>query len=413
VPRSLVIASLALVLATACGGPPSLRSAAAQTAPVPQATPEQAAAFQSWVAAFRPRAQAAGISAATLDAAFRGAVYRPDVIERDRNQAEFSRTLRQYLSNAVNDTRVNGGLAGLRQYGAVLAEIEARYNVDKEVIVAVWGMESTYGTRRGDIPTISALATLAEDGRRGAFFEQQLIAALRILQNGDVTPERMVGSWAGAMGHTQFIPTSYQALAVDFRGDGRRDIWSDDPTDALASTARYLADAGWTRGQPWGVEVRLPSGFNTALANRSTTRTPAEWAAAGVTAANGQPIGSNSPASILLPEGAGGPAFMIFRNFRAIERYNAADTYVIAVGHLSDRLRGGGDFLTVYGAGERPLTEAERIALQRGLTAAGYDTGGIDGRLGPASIAAIRAYQAANGLPVDGDATLGLLARVR
>ncbi len=178
-------------------------------------------------------------------------------------------------------------------------------------------------------------------GGAGAFFEQQLVAALKILQNGDITPDRMTGSWAGAMGHTQFIPTSYLAYAVDFTGDGRRDIWSEDPTDALASTAAYLAKSGWTRGQPWGVEVRLPAGFNTGLAGRGKGRSPSEWAAMGVRDMNGGSVPNHGGASIIIPAGAGGPAFMIFNNFNAIARYNNAESYVIGVGHLSDRLRGG------------------------------------------------------------------------
>ena len=204
----------------------------------------QSSGFGNWIGGFRGRARAAGITDRTFQAAFADIRYLPDSIERDRNQAEFVRPLADYMSTAVSDTRVTNGRALVRQYAGVLARIEATFDVEPHIVTAVWGMESNFGQRRGDIPLISTLATLAYDGRRGRFFEQQLIAALRILQNGDVAPRNMTGSWAGAMGHTQFIPTSYEAYAVDFTGDGRRDIWADDPTDALASTAAYFRRFG-------------------------------------------------------------------------------------------------------------------------------------------------------------------------
>jgi lytic murein transglycosylase len=280
-------------------------------------------------------------------------------------------------------------------------------------VTAVWGLESFYGERRGNVPVISALSTLAYEGRRAEFFEQQLIAALKILQNGDVTPERMTGSWAGAMGHTQFIPTSYLAYAVDFTGDGRRDIWSEDPTDAIASTAAYLAKSGWTRGQPWGVEVRLPAGFNTGQSGRGTTRSPADWAAQGVRDMAGRAVPDHGAASILIPAGPQGPAFMVFRNFTVITRYNNAESYVIGVGHLSDRLRGGPAIQGDYPPDAQGMTIADRQAMQRGLTRAGFDTEGSDGVIGPKTRAAISAYQARAGIAITGEPSLDLLARLR
>ena len=232
----------------------------------------------------------------------------------------------------------------------MLAEIESRYGVEAEVVTAIWGLESAYGTYRGDRPLIESLATLAFDGRRGRFFEQQLIAALKIIQSGDVAPSRMTGSWAGAMGHTQFIPTSYLSYAVDFRGDGKRDIWSDDPTDALASTAAYLNRFGWRKGQPWGVEVALPRGFDFRQTGERIKKSPSEWAAMGVRDVNGRQVPNHGPASILLPAGAQGAAFMIFNNFHVIERYNTADAYVIGVGHLSDRISGAGPLKSGWSA---------------------------------------------------------------
>jgi membrane-bound lytic murein transglycosylase B len=239
---------------------PQLRPAlTAERAPPRVDSSEKDAQFQKWLGGMRARAVAQGISGATFDIAFRGVRYDPDVIKRDRNQSEFTKTIWEYLDSAASDTRVANGKDALRAHRATLEAIEARYGVDKEVVVAVWGLESNYGTFRGKSDVIQSLATLAYDGRRGAFFESQLIAALKILQSGDTDPRSMTGSWAGAMGHTQFIPTSYLEYAVDFTGDGKRDIWSDDPSDALASTAAYLAKFGWRKGQPWGVEVTLLS----------------------------------------------------------------------------------------------------------------------------------------------------------
>jgi len=400
---------LAALTLAACGGgaAPASRVAEAQFPPAPNP------AFDAWVAAFRPRAVAAGIPDSTVTAAFRNVGFLPGVIERDRNQTEFTRTTEDYLAIAASDTRVATGRAELARWGAVLAEIDARYNVEPHVVTAVWGLESQYGTRRGSVPVISALSTLAYDGRRGAFFEDQLIAALRILANGDTTPDRMVGSWAGAMGHTQFIPTSYLAYAVDFRGDGRRDIWSDDPTDALASAAAYLSRSGWTRGQPWGVEVRLPAGFDTGLTGRGTSRSASAWGSLGVTDMDGRPVADHGPASILIPAGPTGPAFMVFPNFGVILRYNNAINYGIGVGHLADRLRGGPPVRGTFPPDAQGLTLADRQELQRRLTAAGYDTQGADGVIGTNTQNAIRAYEAANGLPQTGVATATLLAMLR
>jgi len=208
------------------------------------------AGFQGWVEGFRGRAQAQGIEDQTFKSAFSGVSYDPKVVERDRNQSEFTKTIWDYLDSAASDLRIENGKKAMRDHGAKLDAIEAKYGVEKQVIVAVWGLESAYGTFRGSNDVVQSLATLAYDGRRSDFFEQQLVAALNILQNGDTRPRNMTGSWAGAMGHTQFIPTSYLDYAVDFTGDGKRDIWSDDPSDALASTAAYLAQFGWVTGQP-------------------------------------------------------------------------------------------------------------------------------------------------------------------
>jgi len=369
--------------------------------------------FSNWIANFRSRANAAGISDRTFNAAFQGVQYLQDSIDRDRNQSEFVKPLADYMATAASDDRVRNGRAMLQQHSRLLSRIEATYNVEPHVVLAVWGMESNYGQRRGNTPLISTLATLAYDGRRGRFFESQLIAALKILQNGDVAPRNMTGSWAGAMGHTQFIPTSYEAYAVDFTGDGRRDIWADDPSDALASTAAYFRRFGWQKGQPWGVEVLLPRGFDFSQTGRSVTRSPAAWAQVGVGDVNGRAVPNYGNASLITPTGAGGPAFLVFRNFDVISRYNNAEAYIIGVGHLGDRIRGMDKLRSQWPAGERRLRRSERTELQQRLTNAGFSTGGVDGQIGPNTRAAIKAYQASRGLPQDGHPSYGLLEQLR
>ncbi len=341
---------------------------AADLRPVPNA------GYDAWVAAFRARASGQGLSEATLAAGFRGAGYLPGVVTRDRNQTEFKRSLEDYLSIAASDERVAKGRAAFARHRTTLGALQDRYGVDAEIIAAIWGLESMFGELRGDVPVISATSTLAYDGRRGSFFEKQLVAALKILQSGEVSASRLTGSWAGAMGHTQFIPTSYLAFAVDFTGDGRRDIWSEDPSDALASTAAYLQRNGWTRGQRWGGEV-----------------------------------GSGAAAGSIIQPQAGGPRFAVTGNFRAIKRYNNSDAYAIGVGHLADRIGGAGPLRGSFPPDANGLTKADRIALQQRLTARGFDTEGADGVIGPATRRAISAYQSSRGLAVTGEPSLALL----
>lgn len=370
-------------------------------------------AFSRWIDGFRARARAAGIRDSVFDAAFKGVRYNTDVIQKDRNQSEFTKQIWEYLDSAASETRVRNGRDALRSNRRLLEEIEARYGVEAEVVTAIWGLESAYGSFRGDRPLVEALATLAFDGRRGRFFEQQLIAALKIIQSGDVAPSRMTGSWAGAMGHTQFIPTSFLSYAVDFRGDGKRDIWSDDPTDALASTAAYLKRFGWQKGQPWGVEVTLPRGFDYRQTGERIKKSPAEWAAMGVRDMDGRQVPNHGAASILLPAGAQGAAFMIFNNFHVIERYNTADAYVIGVGHLSDRIAGAGPLKSGWPRDDRNLRFAEKQEMQRLLTARGFNTQGVDGIIGPNTIQAIRGFQASVGMIPDGYASYEILRRLR
>ncbi len=406
--RNFGLGLAALSLAGCVGGGRSLPSGGGSRGPDPAMRAVPDAGFDAWVEGFRGRATGSGISGGTFDTAFRGAGFLPGVIERDRSQTEFTRTTEDYLAIATSPERMSIGRSAVAQWGGVLEEVEARYGVESHVVAAVWGLESMFGTRRGDVPVISALATLAYDGRRGEFFESQLIAALKIIQNGDVSANAMTGSWAGAMGHTQFIPTSYLAYAQDFRGDGRRDIWSDDPTDALASTGAYFQRSGWTRGQPWGVEVQLPPGFNTGLAGRGKGRPTGEWSGMGVARAGGGALPGGS-GSILLPAGTSGPAFLLFNNFNVILRYNNAENYALGIGHLSDRLNGGGPIRGAFPPDKAGMTLADRQELQRRLTAAGYDTEGSDGVIGAKTRAAISAYQRDRGLPVTGEPSAELL----
>ena len=371
------------------------------------------AGLRIWITAFRDKALAAGISEQTYDTALTGVQYNASVIKRDRNQSEFTKTIWDYLDTAVSDQRVNNGKAALAKWDETLSAVEKTYGVEKEVITAIWGLESAYGVFRGDRSTLSSLATLAYDGRRAEFFETELTDALRILQAGDTTPEQLRGSWAGAMGHTQFMPSSFQAHAVDHDGDGKRNIWGDNPVDALASTGAYLKHFGWVSGQPWGVEVRLPDGFDYTSARRDFRKLPSDWAVLGVTHPNGTAVRDYGLASILLPGGAEGVAFMVFANFEVLESYNTADAYVVGVGHLADRIRGAAPFQQEWPRHLRVLTYDERIELQERLTAAGFDTEKIDAKMGPLTVDAIQRFQQSQNVLPDGYPSLNVLERLR
>ncbi|NKX43980.1 lytic murein transglycosylase [Roseicyclus persicicus] len=379
----------------------------------PEFRPQPNPDYEAWVTAFRQRALAQGITAQTLDRGFRGQGFLPGVVERDRNQTEFRRSTEDYLALVASDDDLATGRGRVGPQRAVLAAIEAESGVDQNVLAAVWGLETRFGTRLGEIPVVSATSTLAWEGRRGRFFEAQLVAALRILQAGDTTTDRMVGSWAGAMGHTQLMPTVYEEYAVDFGGDGRREIWGDDPTDALASTAEYLRRHGWRRGQPWGLEVHLPAGFDTAATGRERRRPVSAWAAAGVRPARGGALPDPGEAAIHAPAGAGGPAWILYHNFNVILRYNPSTNYGIGVGYMADRLAGGGPLTRSFGPDETGLTQAERRELQERLSRAGFDAGTPDGVIGRRTEEAIRGFQAARGLPVDGRPSPAILAMLR
>ena len=401
--------TLALVVGGCAGANPP-ETASPPTARVASPQPQ---GFLAWRESFRPKATAAGISPATFDAAFAGVGVNADVVRLDSRQAEFTKPIWEYLDSAASPARIETGRAQKAALQPTLDAIEARYGVDSQVVLAVWGMESNFGKNRGSIPVIESLATLAYDGRRQSFAEEQLVGALRILQSGDVDPAHMTGSWAGAMGHTQFIPTSYLSYAVDFRGDGHRDVWSDDPTDALASTANYLARSGWVHGQPWGMEVKVPAGFNYGSADAANIHPTADWSARGVTRLNGAPLPEHGPMAIIAPAGARGPAFAVYRNFAVIKKYNNATSYAMGVGHLGDRIMGAGPFQGAWPRGDRELSRTEKIALQEKLMARGYATGEADGVIGPDTTNAIRAYQRSVGMVPDGYASAELLRRLR
>lgn len=395
-----------------CGGGGGTTTASASRA-APTITPVASPAFDAWLAGFRTRALSRGLSQSALQTGLRGVGYLPDVLEKDGTQFQTRRTLEDYVALATSDDRLRQGREMLTRHRQTLAAIAARYGVEPTTVTAIWGLESRYGTRRGDYPVISALATLGFRSRRAKFFEGQLVAALKILAQGNTTPERMLGSWAGAMGHTQFIPTTYLSYAVDFTGDGRRDIWAEDPSDALASAANYLAKSGWTAGLPWGLEVTLPAGVSAPKSHKGASRRSfADWSRAGLRRPGGGDLPTKGSAALVRPGGSVGPALLITSNFNTILRYNNAAKYAVAIGHLSDRLGGQGAFAAGFGTDEFGLTLAQRKELQARLAAKGYDVGSVDGVLGAKTEAAIRAFQRSARLPETGRPSAALLARL-
>lgn len=380
----------------------------------PVVPPGMQAQFDACLAGLRDDAAAAGISAATFTTNTSDLVPDPGVLASLNRQPEFSTPIWDYMAGLVDDERVADGRSMLAKYADVLARAQQRYGVDPATVVAVWGVESNYGRNFGTLPLLTSLATLSCFDRRQAFFRGELFSTLQIIQSGDIAAERLRGSWAGAFGHTQFMPSTFQRIAVDFDGDGRRDLIGSVP-DALGSTAHYLERAGWRSGQPWGYEVRLPDGFDTSLAGRTDRRALSDWLGRGIRRVDGQPVDlpGDTRGAVLLPAGANGPAFLVFKNFDAIYAYNASESYALAIAHLSDRLRGGGNFATPWPTDDPGLSRKERRELQALLLARGHAIGAVDGIIGSRTREAIEREQQRLGLAVDGRAGQRLLQVLR
>ncbi|MEX8493733.1 lytic murein transglycosylase [Sphaerotilus sp.] len=369
--------------------------------------------FPRCLADLKPAALAAGVRSDTFERHTQGLVADLTVIDKLNFQPEFQTPIWDYLAGLVDVERVEQGRALLAQHADVLAQVQQRYGVDPATVVAVWGVESNFGQSFGQYPLVQALGTLSCIGRRQGYFRGELFAALRILQAGHIAPERLVGSWAGAFGHTQFMPSTFERLAVDFDGDGRRDLMDSVP-DALASTAHFLAKAGWQGDRAWGWEVQLPAGFSAAGQGRKNRQPLSAWATAGLRLADGSPLPAGAePAGLMTLAGTAGPAFLVTRNFDALYSYNAAESYGLAIAHLSDRLRGGRPFSTPWPTDDAGLSRAERREVQALLSARGHGIGEIDGVLGDRSKAAVRAEQARLGHEVNGRAGQRLLQALR
>jgi len=377
-----------------------------------QGTAEQNANFQAFIESFRSQALAEGITADTYDRAMMGLTPNERVVERNNTQPEFVRPIWEYIEGAVSQRRLDGGREQIAANTALFDRLESDYAVPREVLTAVWAMESNFGQIKGNYNLFQALATLAYDGRRQNYGRNQLIAALKISQQEGIDPVEMTGSWAGAFGHTQFIPTTFLAYAVDGDGDGVRDLWNSH-ADALTSAASYLNRSGWSRDRDWGTEVKLPEGFNYALANADVKRSIDSWSAAGVRKITGEAMpASDAEAEIILPAGAAGPAFLVTGNFDAIMRYNPATSYALAISYLSDGLRGRPGILSAWPYGEDQLSLRQRVTVQEGLEDLGFPTGGADGIIGPNTRRAIRDFQTSRGLTADGFPSASLLTRI-
>jgi membrane-bound lytic murein transglycosylase B len=413
----MAVVSLPMLLIAACQTP-SQTNAPVAVGPAPAAeAPANTVDFPAWLAAARQEALSRGISEATLADAFAGLAPNPRVIELDNKQPEFSQTFWRYLDNAVNDTRVNRGRALIQQNASLLNRLEARYGVPGRYLVAFWGIETDFGRNTGGFSVVRSLATLAYDGRRGAYFRGEMFDALAILEHRDIDNPHMTGSWAGAMGQTQFMPSAFLKYAVDEDGDGRKNIWTSVP-DALASVGNYMKSSGWEPSRGWGREVRLPARFDAGLASLDTdaneaVKSTAQWSALGVRRADGGPLpASDGPSALILPAGIGGPAFLVSGNYRTILKYNRSTFYALAVGYLADRLGGAPPLAAPHGSTE-PLRREDILALQQGLQTLGLLPGAPDGVAGNATRQAVRAFQRANGLAPDGFIDQNLIAAVR
>jgi membrane-bound lytic murein transglycosylase B len=372
-----------------------------------------AANFPNCVAGLWPDAERRGISRATFEQATRGLTPDLRIMDLLDQQPEFTKAFWDYLDILVTDARIQRGRELLQQYKPVFDAVEKSTGVDRHIVAAIWGVESNYSTMGGDRSVVRSTATLACVGRRQAYFRDEFLAALEILEHRDMQAEDLKGSWAGAFGPTQFMPSSFKRFAVDYDGDGHRDVVNSVP-DMIASTANNLKLDGWVRGQTWGYEVIVPPNFNFMLADRARSMTMADWQKLGITRVGGKPFPRLSDkAYLLVPAGAHGPAFLMLQNFRVIMKYNPAEAYAMAIGYLADRFRGEPPFVQPWPRDERVLSLAERYELQQHLASRGFDVGAPDGLLGSKSRSAIMQYQASVGLPSDGFASAAVLDRLR
>lgn len=366
--------------------------------------------FETWLDEVMQEARTKGISEETLNNAFAGVEPIEKVIEYDRSQPEFTRTFWDYMNRAISADRIERGRHLLKKHAGLLGRMERKYGVQPRFLVAFWGLETNFGDYTGGFPVVDAVATLAHDRRRSDFFRTELFHALSILEGGHISKSRMEGSWAGAMGQLQFMPSTFVGYAVDADGNGRKDIWGSLP-DVFGSAANYLSQIGWRGDRTWGREVSLPEGFDLELATMNVKKTLSEWQQLGVRRVNGAdlPIVAGMEGSIVLPAGHKGPAFLVYENFRNILVWNRSTYYAIAVGHLADRLIGLPAIRAKQPPGDRAMSRSEVLELQRRLNALGYNAGKPDGMVGPATRGAVKAYQKAAGLPPDGYPTPALL----
>jgi lytic murein transglycosylase len=390
----------ALLLALATSGAP------ARADPIADAA-ASGARVDAFLDALWADAQKRGITRATFDQALAG--FTPDtrVIAATRREPEYGKPVGLYVDAVASKSRIATGAAKATQWAAALDAIEQKYGVERWIVLALWGIESSFGSGSDRWDVIRSLATLAEARYRDPYFRNELLVALRILQEGHIARERMLGSWAGAMGQPQFMPSSFFEYAVDFTGDGKRDIWTSVP-DVLASIANYLARSGWQRGLPWGYEVALPQGFDPRRSRASF----AEWTTLGVRRADGAALPREGDGVLLFPSGAAGPAFLVTANFNVIKLYNNSDVYALAVGHLADRMHGGAPFRAAWPKDDPQLTRDARIALQRKMASLGYPVKDFAGRLDFDQRDAVRALQVKYGLVPDGHPTPALLDRL-
>jgi len=374
---------------------------------------QAAANFNNCVASMWPDAAGRNISRGSFERFTTSLTPDLRIMDLMDAQPEFTKSIWDYLDILVSDERLAKGKEILARYKPQFDAMERAYGVDRNIVAAIWGIESNYSTQVGDRSVVNSTATLACIGRRQAYFKDEFLSALEILHHGDLTVEQMHGSWAGAFGATQFMPTAFKRYAVDADGDGRRDV-VDDPADLIASTANNLKKDGWQTGQSWGYEVSVPKEFNYILADRTKTMTMAQWEHVGVVRANNQPFPHpNDKAYLLAPAGAEGPGFLMMQNFRVIMKYNPAEAYALAIGHFADRLRGGQPFVQPWPRQERELSKAERLELQQLLAQRGFYKGMPDGQFGSETRQALRGFQASIGAPADGFATAGVLEQLR